>query len=77
MVTRYDTFFGVRLPRDLVATIRDLARQDDRTAGAYVRRVLVAHVAERTKAGGRGEGQSRVDEVLPEDTEEEGYGHGV
>lgn len=48
-----DAQFTLRLPSELLATLRDLARAEDRSVSYYIERVLRQHVDQTIKASGK------------------------
>lgn len=53
MATRHphsDPILTTAVPVELAQAIRELARRDDRTTSAYIRRLLAAHVRQHAGA---------------------------
>ncbi|MBI3046852.1 MAG: ribbon-helix-helix protein, CopG family [Acidobacteria bacterium] len=49
-MARYDVFLGVKIPREMAEELRRLARADERSVSAFLRRLLAAALAERSNA---------------------------
>lgn len=45
---KHERILSADVPADIAQAIRELAKRDDRTTSAYVRRVLAAHVRKAT-----------------------------
>ena len=44
-------FVGIKVPREMAADLRKMARADDRTVSAYIRRLIAAAVADGRSTG--------------------------
>lgn len=47
---KYPEYVALKLPRDVVESAKQQAQADDRTVSAYLRRIIIAAVSQKTQS---------------------------